>query len=283
MADLSKTLFVTDLDGTLLNSDMALSDRTVELLNEVIDKGVNFTFASARSWNSAYPLLERLNLKVPAVTYNGAFIVDPADGSTITSHVFEKPEIDFLKNCFADAEIYPLVYAEIDGESRVSWIVGKETSGIQKYIEGRKGDQRLRPVDNFEDLVKGDVFYFTAIGAESYLKHLEKDLRESNRFQTTFQADVYIKDEFWLEIMHADATKAKGVNALKKLLGMEKIICFGDNINDIPMFKIADEGYAVENAHPRLTELATGKVKNCNNDGVASFIYQYAEEYLRNN
>lgn len=138
-------------------------------------------------------------------------------------------------------------------------------------------------MDNFEDLVKGDVFYFTAIGAESYLKHLEKDLRESNRFQTTFQADVYIKDEFWLEIMHADATKAKGVNALKKLLGMEKIICFGDNINDIPMFKIADEGYAVENAHPRLTELATGKVKNCNNDGVASFIYQYAEEYLRNN
>lgn len=104
MADLSKTLFVTDLDGTLLNSDMALSDRTVELLNEVIDKGVNFTFASARSWNSAYPLLERLNLKVPAVTYNGAFIVDPADGSTITSHVFEKPEIDFLKNCFAGAK-----------------------------------------------------------------------------------------------------------------------------------------------------------------------------------
>ena len=51
------TLYATDLDGTLLRSDKSISDESAELLNQLTDRGVLFTFATARSYSSASPLL----------------------------------------------------------------------------------------------------------------------------------------------------------------------------------------------------------------------------------
>ena len=42
-------LFVTDLDGTLLNSNKEVSIKSTEILNKLIDNGVNFTVATART------------------------------------------------------------------------------------------------------------------------------------------------------------------------------------------------------------------------------------------
>ena len=49
-----KTLYVSDLDGTLLNSDTKLSDKTKKIINQLVKNGMNFTFATARSITSAY-------------------------------------------------------------------------------------------------------------------------------------------------------------------------------------------------------------------------------------
>lgn len=52
-----KTLYVSDLDGTLLNSDTRLSDATIKTINALVEEGMHFTFATARSITSAlwYP------------------------------------------------------------------------------------------------------------------------------------------------------------------------------------------------------------------------------------
>ena len=49
-------------------------------------------------------------------------------------------------------------------------------------------------------------------------------------------------------------------------------MAFGDSVNDIPMFKIADEAYAVENALPELKEYATAVIASNEEDGVAEFL-----------
>ena len=63
-----KTLFVSDLDGTLMRSDKTLSDKTVQTLNRLIENGVLFTYATARSIQSAMEITGKLKLKLPVIT-----------------------------------------------------------------------------------------------------------------------------------------------------------------------------------------------------------------------
>lgn len=78
--------------------------------------------------------------------------------------------------------------------------------------------------------------------------------------------------EQWLEIIPAEASKANAILQLKKLLSCEKVVVFGDGINDYDMFQISDEAYAVENAVPELKKLATAIIPSNNEDGVAHWL-----------
>ena len=77
------TLYVSDLDGTLLGAEPRLPEEAVPLLNEMLDAGLPFTVATARSWTSAEPIVRLLHLKHPVVAYNGALLVDPVTGREI--------------------------------------------------------------------------------------------------------------------------------------------------------------------------------------------------------
>ena len=67
-------------------------------------------------------------------------------------------------------------------------------------------------------------------------------------------------------------SKANAVMELKKLMGCDRVVCFGDGRNDVSMFGMADECYAVENAVPELKEIATAVIGGNNDDGVANWL-----------
>ena len=75
-----KTLYVSDLDGTLLNRAAALSASTRDRLTRLIEDGVEFTVASARGVGSMRSVLAGLKLRLPVIGFNGAFISDLATG-----------------------------------------------------------------------------------------------------------------------------------------------------------------------------------------------------------
>jgi HAD superfamily hydrolase (TIGR01484 family) len=74
------TLFVFDLDGTLLRNDATLSDFSKDHLNELLRSGMLFTVASARSVITMASMLKGLNLTLPVVEFNGAFVSDLRTG-----------------------------------------------------------------------------------------------------------------------------------------------------------------------------------------------------------
>jgi HAD superfamily hydrolase (TIGR01484 family) len=243
----------------------------LDTINNLIDMGMQFTIATARSWNSASKIVNGLNITLPVATYNGAFIVDPISGTVAQSSCFEKEQLDYVLNAFINAGIYPLVYAFINEEEKVSWIDKQENNGIRDYVESRKGDKRLRPVCSTDDLFIGDIFYFTAIGTKEELEPLIPLFEDERFFSHTFQQELY-RDEYWLEVKKFDATKAIGVKKIKKVTGCSKVISFGDSINDLPMFSISDEAYAVSNASPKLIEIATGVIESADDNGVAKWL-----------
>lgn len=265
------TLYVTDLDGTLLRSDTSLSDYTVETLNRLTASGVMFTYATARSFASASPLVKKLDLNCPAVTFNGVFIIDPKTGERIIKNVYSPKSADIAADFFIKNDIPPLVYSFIDGEERISYLQTR-LENIQVYIDSRRGDKRLRPVDNFNALFDGDVFYFTLINPGS-VEALNEVFTSENGFARNIQKDTY-DDYLWYEIYNSTASKANAVLQVKKLVGADKLVCFGDNLNDISMIKAANTGAAVSNACEGLRELADVIIGSNNDDGVARFIEQ---------
>lgn len=266
------TLYATDLDGTLLRSDTSLSDYTVNTLNRLIKEGVQFTYATARSYSSASPLVKKLDLCCPAVTFNGVFIVDPRTGEHLIKNGYSEKSRTAAMDYFLSENVAPLVYAFIDGKERVSYLETR-MENIQIYVDARRGDKRLRPVREFKALFEGDPFYFTIINPAD-IKALDTVFNEENGFARNIQKDTY-DNYYWYEIYNSTASKSNAVLRVKELVGADELVCFGDNLNDISMVKAADIGAAVSNSCVELKGIADIIIDSNNDDGVAKFIEKH--------
>lgn len=120
------------------------------------------------------------------------------------------------------------------------------------------------------------MHYFTTIGTKEELWKAYEEL--GKKYRSICSKDTYSED-YWLEVMPQYATKADAILKLKKLLGFEKVVVFGDAANDIPMFEIADECYAMANAVSELKNIATGIIGNNNEDGVAMWLAENYHKY----
>ncbi len=271
---MEKTLYVTDLDGTLLNKNDRINPKSIEIINSLVEKGMAFTYATARSLVSASVVTQGLSTNIPVIAYNGAFIFQPATGEILSREHFSREEMTYASDLIRTYEISPLVYAFIDGVEKVSWNPARENDGVQRYLSLRKGDRRLRPVENNAQLYEGEIFYFTCIGTKEELMPLYEAISKNKQYRCTIQQELY-RPEYFCEIMPAGATKANAIRKLKEIRGCDKVISFGDAINDLPMFEISDACYAVENAVEELKAAADGVIDSNENDGVAKWLLEH--------
>lgn len=268
---MERILYVSDLDGTLLNRKERISPKSIKIINDLVDEGMLFTYATARSLVSASVVTEGLSAKIPVIAYNGAFIFRAATGEILSQERFSKEEMEKVETVLGQQGISPLVYAFLDGAEKVSWITEKENDGIRRYLDMRKGDRRLHPLPRTGKLYQGEMFYFTCIGEEEELRPVYDIFSKDSRYRCILQQELY-RPEYWCEIMPANATKAIAVTKLKKIWDCSKVISFGDAVNDIPMFEASDEAYAVENAVEELKAVATGVIGSNEEDGVAEWL-----------
>ncbi len=259
------------MDGTLLNTQDRISENSLYIINNLIDSGINFTYATARSLSSASIVTKGLYTNLPVIIYNGAFIINPSTGEFLESHTFNNSHVDEIVNLLVKNNIFPLVYAFINENERVSWLTEKENDGFKRYITSRKGDKRLNPLTKVEELYQGNIFYFTCIGEKEELYPVYNILKGNPKFNCILHQELYC-EEYWFEIMPKHATKAHAIRKLKDILKCDKIVSFGDALNDIPMFTISDECYAVENAVKELKAISTGVIKSNNEDAIAIWL-----------
>ncbi len=263
-----KTLFVSDLDGTLLNDGVKTSAYTNAVINGLVDKGMLFSYATARSFQTAHKVTAGLNAKIPLIIYNGTMVVDNADGSFLLQNFFGADIRALLKDLLVH-HIYPIVYSLINKEEKFSYIPGKCTQGMQRFIKTRQYDMRRNCVASERELFNGDIFYITCIGEEDILAPFFDKYKKW--YHCVFQADLYTGDQ-WLEIMPLNASKSNAAKQLKELYGCDRLVAFGDGKNDIDLFEAADEAYAVANAMPELKAVATGIIESNIHDGVARWL-----------
>lgn len=265
---MEKCLYVSDLDGTLLRSDETISEYTCNVINKLTENGGLFSYATARSYATAKKVTKGLDAKIPLIVYNGAFVIDNVSEEILISNYFHNEIKEVLTELFTN-DIYPIVYSYIDTVEYFSFLTDKCNDGMWAFLNTRRGDKRWREVQSTEELIKGNMFYITCIDAEEKLKPFFEKYKE--KYHVVFQQDIYTKEQ-WLEIMPLEASKANAILQLKEILKCSKVVSFGDGINDIDMFNISDEAYAVSNAVDELKQAATAVIGSNNEDGVAKWL-----------
>ena len=270
--DAAAALYVSDLDFTLLRSDATLSARTVSVINGLIANGVPFTYATARSYLSSRRVTAALDLALPLVTYGGTVIADPHDGTPLHVEGMDAAVVGAILGGARDAGIEPIVYAMEDGRDRVRWHSASVSSGVRRFLAHREGDPRLAPLRSWNDVDPASVFYITLIDTRERLEALRDGLGETLAGCAHFLSLDGYMNEHWLEIHAGTGTKARAVRRLAGSLGVERVVAFGDNHNDVPLFEVADETCAVANAVPELRAMATHVIGANDADGVAEWL-----------
>ena len=271
------TLYVTDLDGTLLRSDATLSPYTVSTINRLTEQGLAFTYATARSIESARPIAGELNLRLPAITRNGAVLADNATGKHLEKALFTEEEVALLKEMLPELPRCGFVSCFLGEEMFKAYVPGNLVPGMVQYADYYRDDPKMKPVKTLEEMFFGQPGYVTLIDDREKAALIYEKVRQYSGWECIFQKDTYW-DEYWVEVCPRNCTKAKAILKMKEQYGFRKVVAFGDSVNDMPMFRAADEAYAVSNALEALKEIATGVIGGNNEDAVARFLESRAAE-----
>ena len=266
-----KTLYITDLDGTLLTNKGGLKDRAAEMISRMTKKGVLFSYATARRFTTANFVMEKAEIPLPVITMNGVIIADGKSGETIKLNGFSENQLEEAKRIIEEQKENPLVYAFVDGVQRVSYLNLSPPKGVRNYIKSR-GDKFLRPCKSYEELFEGDIHYITFIDPKISEETRKNIFSSEKGFSSVCYYDTYNKDELWFEVFSAKASKANAVLQLKEMLEADEVVVFGDNLNDMTMFKAANRCYAVANAVPELKAAATSVIGSNETISVPRFV-----------
>ncbi len=271
------TLYVSDLDFTLLRSDATLGVRTIDVVNRLIDAGHHFTCATARSYRSAVRVTAELRLTLPLITYGGAVRFDPGTRSIDKVEPLPAETVAAITAVTeAHPRVEPLLFAMIDGRDRVCWRHEHATGYVDSFTSRRANDPRLLPLPDWGQLIGAPVFYATLIGDRDDIDGIRRELLPvlTDCFDTV-GPDGYNPQQTWFEVMSTRATKAAAARTIADQIGADEIVAFGDNLNDVPLFEVADRSCAVANAVPQLLELADEVVPGNDDEGVASWLERH--------
>ncbi|MCL2169454.1 MAG: HAD family hydrolase [Defluviitaleaceae bacterium] len=270
-----KTLYLSDLDGTLLGSDERISEYSASVINRFIQNGGYFSYATARSFVTSSKVSTGLDTSFPVICHNGCFIIDNETNELLLSNYLNSDEISFVSKTLNFHGIYPLVHSYIDGVEKFSYIEEFVTPSMRHFLNKRVGDPRRREVKTTDELYQGSVFCIASMDTKATLSQINDIFDADKRYSCIYHQDIYSKGQ-WCEIFPAKATKANAALQLKALLGCDKMVVFGDGVNDLSLFAVADEKYAMSNAVLELKEIATAVIDSNDEDGVARWLSRRA-------
>lgn len=270
-------LYVSDLDGTLLDWRGQLSDGTRAGLIELLEGGCPFTLASARSVASMKPLFEGVPIALPVVELNGAFVSDMATGE---HYACQSIASDVVREVCQKglATNLPPYLSTFDGARDHLYYTEPINDGQLWYLSDRKEseDPRLERVDDVAIGFDHQVVCVTFISPANNLVPLGDWIEEAfpGEVYTHLYENAYDPGWFWLTVHAFHATKASGLAILAERLGvpLRDVTVFGDNINDISMFREAGYGVAVKNAEPDLKRHADEIVGTNEEDAVVAWL-----------
>lgn len=270
------TLFVSDMDGTLLGADSKISAASARMLNEAAARGALFTVATARTPATVEPLLEGIETRIPAVVMTGAGLWDHQRGRYISLQTLSHAEARIAADACQRYGLIPVVYCRGAGQVLQVYHGDNVTEpSAVKFLQERSHLQlkKLHPVAEPLNRLSGeDSVLLLALGPKAAVQAAATELQTVAGMSVSWYSDPGYPGVYFLEIFGPDVSKAHGLQRLRDYTGVQHVTVFGDNYNDLPLFEAADHAVAVENAVPDARTAAHEVIGPNTSDAVARYV-----------
>lgn len=269
-----KNIYITDLDHTFLRNDLSLSDYTKKVWNSYESTSI-LSIATARTYMKTAQFLKGVALNAPMILLDGALIAT-MDKQIIDTKTISKDIADMIIDEGWKFGIYPFILClENRATLNEAFLYDKVLNTYQtKVLTRYSSADKLKECNGVRAMEEN--FKIVYMGEEALLRELHRHLE--NIFGISLRyilAPEAYTGCYFLTILHPDADKSNGIQHLSEYLDfdLEKLTVFGDNFNDMGMFKLAGTSVAMKNAQPEVKDVAD-IVLNYNNDedGVAKYL-----------
>jgi Cof subfamily protein (haloacid dehalogenase superfamily) len=267
-SEMMTKMIVTDMDGTLLNSDLKVSQRNLDAIAKVRALGIKFVVATGRPDQLVKEYIEPLEMTEPMILYNGSVIGHPFQEKRIYEQRLSKDDVRDICQYCQDNDIICMAYSKTK-------IISKPNYRVRFFEErNEKLPHNARSV--FENIENIDVI------ADEYsvqkILIIENDLQKyqslKNRLEQQDKFTIATSQKGFIDVNPKGSSKG---NALKHLaeyynIDLNDVIVFGDQENDISMLQIAGTSIAMGNADAYVKEHADFVTLSNNEDGVAVWL-----------
>lgn len=267
-------LICIDMDGTLLNGQLQVSDENKKAINLAQEQGIAVTLATGRMYPSALSFARQLNIEVPLITMNGALVKNPITEEKLSEYSIHRGDLTEIIDRITYYGYRPNFYDEF------KLYVG---DGLQRYYQ-RGAFDRIDPryqiipidesftyqnlLDSSGDTIKKGIFF------------PEPEDREQIRRELMAMENLHVVSSAVtnLEMTNRLADKGKAVLFLADYLGInrEEIMVIGDSENDRSMLAVAGHSVVMGNAPESIKQEASFITLDNNQDGVARAIRRIA-------
>lgn len=288
-----ETLYITDLDGTLLNSDVAISEASADMLNRAIDSGALISVATARTPATLAHLLRGVRLQLPIVAMTGATLWNREDNSYSNVCYFPADKVKEIRDVYQRFNLPTFIYTLRDDMMHIyhqgplsdrerAFIAERlnspyktfhlQDSELASYNFGKSEITSDIPVA-IPDRIEDAILFFGMQPSGPDHPAFEA-LKKIVGINPMIYPDANTPEITMIEAFPEFASKRNGIKHLKKLTSADRVVVFGDSFNDLPMFEEADLRVAVANALPEVKAKADIIIGNHDEDAVAEFILQ---------
>ncbi len=278
--DLATTLFVSDLDGTLLGEG-AMFPPGLDVprrLNALTEQGLRLTYATARTIQTVKDILAEIRfpaMAAPVALMNGVLIRDMGAGRYLNAEYLTAASARFILGEMETRGLFPFIYALRGDELSTSYTDGVNPH-MRTFMERRiqKYRKPFTHLERLSDGVKGEgnVIYIVMMESYETLLPIYRIIENDTRLKCAFYKDSYEPEVWYLEVFSAKASKGAAIGHLKRMTGASAVVAIGDNRNDLPMFRESDFSVAVSNGAEEVKTRADLVIGSAEDGGVADFL-----------
>ncbi|TCO79450.1 Cof-type HAD-IIB family hydrolase [Marinisporobacter balticus] len=267
-------LVVSDMDGTLLNSENTVSQNNKEAFKELVDKNIHVAIATGRIYTSARVYAKYLDIITPIIACNGAIVRNLEDDKIIYESHIDKEDCLKVLDVARKHKLYfhyysaDTFYTEKLAHSSIKYSEWNKTLKEEDKIDIQVIEDAHKHIENSDE----NIYKIQMISEDQNL--LAKARKELEGIGSLEICKSWHNN---IEIMNKGVSKANAIDHLAKSLGVKakEVVCFGDNENDISMLNYAGLGVAMGNAETFVKESADYITATNDEDGVAQAIRKF--------
>ena len=264
-------LVVSDVDGTLLTSDKALTDRAVAAARRLRRAGIGFTIISSRTTIGMRFLIEPLQITLPVGAFNGSSIVDP-QMKPIEQHFLSAAATRRSLDMFSEFGIDIWLF------TNECWFA---RNGNGEYVPLEKRAIRADPtvIGDFTPHVASACKVVGSSSDPALLVRCEAAMQSA----LDGTANAVRSQSYYLDITPPDYSKGTFVQAMAKRLGVStsEVATIGDMQNDLAMFEVSGISIAMGNAAENVKKRATHVTSSNEEEGFAGAVEMILQENRR--